>query len=868
MIVILPNAPNLNFINFFQSFDAVMAKSRKRAIEPGTVVANNKRPKQEETEIVLPPLTDLTQSAFDYFNHPYFFREVEHLGYFASDYNTRDADHENKKLLTKPLNEFFLEAQKREEEMGLEAVIYFLGDCIHGGISERLLIAYKKWGTENNVGINDDEDDPPRMVSVAYDIHGTQLSHKYDLDCFSKHVNSLFKTYHGTEIKTLIGPYFCFVQSSGMGKTKIMYEYKRISSSFEKDPVDSFLIVPKEAIKSDLVQGKKVFDFYLDLALPKVNEKHSMLERAQKAAQAIFIKLDQMVEKLMKKRGKRGDENNDSKRMLLMFDESQKLLKEEFGYKAFRFRCIRIWLREIPPDYREKYVIAAVFTGTNSELTNFEFETDDELKKPSGPDASREWVDQANYYPRGRFLFPPFFQTTTIGSCLSLLKKTETEYDRAVYYGRPLFARMATTNELDDRIGQILLRMIRHANWTAIRETWVNLFATRVQLGETTAELASRLVADKYANFCGYNNDTKAIYLGYLPDPVCARLAMCMMDEKFKLKMKNESIKIKGKGKKWWSEVLMTIFSSGIVSPEKGDFGEVIVALYMLFSGDELRKLDNKGNGIHAYRKFSVSLDDWLQAMFLGGTIPRQAASSSEGASIVSVGFIQVCRNHLRTYSHSWKSLQDQGFLKRIFESGSAFYACNNCPLIDMVVPLRIKRKKKKVCYAPLLVSVKCHINFSQARAEQACLAMAQQAADDQLGMALCLLIVFGCEDDNAPPFVGDIAVMMDGAMNVSKLLETGAVVSKAIRIPAKEDKFGLTDAFHAMTSTARISAELFVSHPYLKLHGPETEENKDSYVDLKAERALRRKAPKEWKENYTALREAMVKNPDGSKGR
>ena len=135
------------------------------------------------------------------------------------------------------------------------------------------------------------------------------------------------------------------------------------------------------------------------------------------------------------------------------------------------------------------------------------------------------------------------------------------------------------------------------------------------------------------------------------------------------------------------------------------------------------------------------------------------------------------------------------------------------------------------------------------------------------MGTALCLVIVVGCDDDNAPPFVGDIDIMKDGARNVSKLLTTGAVVSKAIRIPAK-DKFGLTDAFHAMTSTARISAELFVSHPYLKLHGPETEENKDSYVDLKAERALRRKAPKEWKENYTALREAMVKNPDGSKGR
>ena len=201
-----------------------------------------------------------------------------------------------------------------------------------------------------------------------------------------------------------------------------------------------------------------------------------------------------------------------------------------------------------------------------------------------------------------------------------------------------------------------------------------------------------------------------------------------MMDEDYRKEvtiLSNPEI-VCGKSKKWWTSSLIQLFSSGIISPDKGDFEEVLVALYMLFCGDLLRKRINKQNEeqcsrIQAYSKFSVSLDDWLQLMISGGRL----ANASDVNCAVSVGFIQICRNHLQSYSDSWTHLHDQSFLRHIYESGVAFYTCNNCPVIDMVVPLRIKNQTRGningFVYAPMLVSIKCHTHFSESDAVAAC---------------------------------------------------------------------------------------------------------------------------------------------------
>ena len=55
---------------------------------------------------------------------------------------------------------------------------------------------------------------------------------------------------------------------------------------------------------------------------------------------------------------------SDVQKVALLFDESHSLLREEFGLKAFRSRCMRQWVRE-QRIIRIIHVVA-VFAGTNS----------------------------------------------------------------------------------------------------------------------------------------------------------------------------------------------------------------------------------------------------------------------------------------------------------------------------------------------------------------------------------------------------------------------------------------------------------------------------------------------------------------------
>jgi len=277
----------------------------------------------------------------------------------------------------------------------------------------------------------------------------------------------------------------------------------------------------------------------------------------------------------------------------------------------------------------------------------------------------------------------------------------------------------------------------------------------------------------------------------------------------------------------------------------------VVVALYMLFCGDLLRKRINEdnvkeGNEIPLYSQFSVSLEAWLQLMLCGGKLPDPSIKDCK----VSVGFIQVCRNPLRSYCGSWKCFKDEFFLKYIYEAGIAFYTCNNCAVIDMVVPLRIKSEDEGnidgYVYAPLLVSVKCHRQFSQRKAEKECKKMTKKA-EKSLEKGLCLLIVFGSEE-TAAPFIGDVALTQNE--DISDNLVKG-VVAKAIRVPTK-DKFGLEKAFNAMVSTTQVEAELFACHTFVKAHPPDA-------TDLTPEKALRNNSLQKFAAKYGDLRAAMT---------
>ena len=826
--------------------------------------------KREGNKDALPPFPpeDSKETAFDYFNNPYFFDEISNknaLMYFVE--NRRDS-----KDLQVTLNVFFQEARKREKEDRGDLVVFFtfhISLCKHTAV----LRAYNQWKKDNNIDSADDMAAKlPRLVNVDYRIKSSNLSHTYDLDCFAKRVDHVFECHANSQERLkYVAPYFCFVQSSGMGKTKLLYEYKRVS--FEKHQVVSFLILPSDVTTNEPEDSKGIFErvnLGRPLSTPQtIDQKVGFdIDRARPVAATIFATLDKMLEELVTKAKKKKDPMKDVRKIALLFDESEGLLEREFGYDAFRFRCVRLWLREEPSigNFRgdEKLTVVAVFTGTSSRLTNFLVESDDELATFFQP--SREFRDDIRIYnPQGNKLYDPFCQTTTMGSCLHLLKKRSglSEYERAVYHGRPLFALMAKSRILENKLPSILLRMLRRVKWTEDNQNgWINVLSTRVQLGQLPADVASDLVANGYAHLCAYNSNSSSVRLAYLPDPVAASLAMCMMDENFEVNVtsRTESATINGKSKKDWAEILTVIFATGLVSPDKGDFGVVVVALYMLFCGDELRtRTKNAGTKrsriVQPYRQFSTSLDAWLHLMLSGGKL----SSAPMDECKVSVGFIQVCRNHLRSYATSWKSLKDQGFLSQMYESGTAFYTFDGCPLVDMVVPLRIRSDEEGnvdgFCYAPMFVSIKCRRNFGHGDAQTACANMTKRAINSGLDRALCLLIVFGSEME-ADPFKGDIAINEDLTAISDQV--TNGVVAKAIRLP-NNDEFGLGVAFDAMVSSAQIEAELLASHPYLKAHGPDTADNKEDYTDLQAEKAMRTKSSNYWKDIYGALRNAMA---------
>ena len=523
--------------------------------------------------------------------------------------------------------------------------------------------------------------DLPRMVNVDFQIKDSTLSHTYDLVCFSEHVDGLFRLYmDGNTRETYFGPYFCFVQSSGMGQTKILWEYKELIMQ-NAAGVDAFLILPKKTPIIGKESEEEVFDYHLDLdsVVPKVEpdpantkqtEEQQTEMRRQRGAVAleIYRQLDAMLLKLKEQRGKATYE-----KIVLIFDESQRLLDDEFGMEAFRFRCVLIWLREV----RRSCTVVAVFTGTNSKLTNFLFETDMELKRSNTQESSREMKNaDVAYFEKGSELYPPFFRTMTMGSCRYLLKEmldephtqtnlnaTNSEYKRAVYYGRPLFAQMAKENKLEENLQTVLFRMVRNHTWSLGKDedrtkefaTWINLLSTRIQLGQTTADVSSELVANSYANFCGYNPGSRSVLLGFLPDPECARLAMCLMDDTFahNVTIRSDLLTIKGENKTWWTGTMKKIFSSGIVTPDKGDFGEVVVALYTLFCGDVLRMQINEQNMekqtllernevnmIQNYTQFSVPLDNWLHLMMSGGIFSDEPETTVTTNCKVTVGFL------------------------------------------------------------------------------------------------------------------------------------------------------------------------------------------------------------------------------------
>ena len=157
---------------------------------------------------------------------------------------------------------------------------------------------------------------------------------------------------------------------------------------------------------------------------------------------------------------------------------------------ALFFRIVLLWLCK----KRENTKIVAVFAGTTAKLKNFAIE--DDLKAELETDTRKAGSDPNEYFKRGRQMFTPFFSTTTIGC----LRKNEdiqniwtrhTEHFAATLYGRPLFAVM-TKEEYKTFLPEAFARILLDdgESWEKNGAVWLNILATRVQMGQTSFEIA------------------------------------------------------------------------------------------------------------------------------------------------------------------------------------------------------------------------------------------------------------------------------------------------------------------------------------------------------------------------------------------
>ena len=470
------------------------------------------------------------------------------------------------------------------------------------------------------------------MVGIHYQVADTELSHDCDVVSFGEKVQEVFEFFYKedhqganeNEENRYLAPYFVFVQSSGMGKTKILYEFKnqvrQKKGKWENTDVKLILCRGKK-YGDDGEKEEKIFDEFIafsDIANEsniQQDDKNKALDESPESEtqtkKRITDTIHEKLEEMLPKTTTTTTTTTTGQRLVLLFDESHYLTGELFNQDGLMFRAVRLWIRKV-----RKTKVVAVFTGTTPKLINFDIEID---KTNEETDSRRMSID---FYPRGKLLFDPWYMTTTIG-CVDVGQTSDPEGDSewraAAKYGRPLFASMIKNNEFSDESKAVIIKrmLLSKDNWQENDAVGINILATRVQMGQTSVSISSDLVARGYANLVGAEGES--LRITYPADPVCAHIAMCLMDDKHEFILKHGSIH--GISKNGWVTKFKKLYTGKLFTPEKGDVAEIMVALYLLFCADELRAKE-----CSKYQVFSVPMEKWIKSLKETGV-----SASSEG---------------------------------------------------------------------------------------------------------------------------------------------------------------------------------------------------------------------------------------------
>ena len=587
-----------------------------------------------------------------------------------------------------------------------------------------------------------------------------------------------------------IAPYFPLVQSSGMGKTRLFVEYKRMLEGAEtKENFKCWTILCVDAGVPEN-DWKQYFD---NVLIFKEEEKNDVQE--------IFDKMNCLVGNVPAKT-----------KLVLLFDEAHALMTGIDGNKVKNlvFRAIRWWLRQVHANHID---IVAVFAGTTLKLSNF-YKMD---PPPTGLSRS-ERATYKNYdkddaaAERDKIPYLPFFELHTI-SCLRHLstpkEKSMNEFEQAVMYGRPMFAYYQSQNALDPFKKFVFMKrlVLSTTDFAENNLACYSVLGSRVQMGTLTSFGDTiTVISSGYACLTDFRPVSENIsgpqaFTAFLPDPFCAGMAMQLMDKKFQL----DGVEaFHGKSRNFWTKKAKDAFSANLSRPPKGDVGEVFAVLYMLFCADVLREQNNR----KSITQLSVPLNEWFQLLKNGGKATDSSSQKLSAGDGMRVSTIQFCQNHLRG-----KAFFDEERLKTCYLSGVGEYLYENCKAFDLMSAVQIKdQTEQQPSYHPLLVSVKhwsacfaSDIDYWFKTMQQFLSEVRKGSSNDS--RAICLLLLVGCRKipqfNNARDFEKDSlpAVLSEDVFCL-------------VCVPEK-DKFGIDEAICELGLLSERS-EVYASHAFM----------------------------------------------------
>jgi hypothetical protein len=296
------------------------------------------------------------------------------------------------------------------------------------------------------------------------------------------------------------------------------------------------------------------------------------------------------------------------------------------------------------------------------------------------------------------------------------------------------------------------------------------------------------------------------VQITFMPDPVCAALAMGLMIKDWKLKDLSGQKVYYGKTKTFWSQKAMDIFSKCLCIPEMGNLGKVMSALYMLFCGDMLRERNDL-----KLQLFSVSLIEWYAVLRNPSMdVPLFGCTGDTEQVRMDISFIQVCHNYLR--GDGWNTTIA---LEWMYKAAFAIYMHPNSMGIDILASIRVIQNGI-VSYHPLLVSVKCHLTFSHGEIIKEFKKMEELLMDVRQDVnatntsALCLLLLIGrttnSDDDKYYEYTDYNNNDLGDFPNRDKF---------RLIVVSTDDSFDIHKAVHQVMF-AQEKHEVYSSHPYV----------------------------------------------------